>query len=50
MDGTVAFPANSVAIVLGAALIGRLVWGEHLSRANLAGLGLAAAALVLLAG
>jgi drug/metabolite transporter (DMT)-like permease len=50
LDGTVAFPANSVAIVFGAALIGRVVWKEHLSRANLAGLGLAAAALVLLAG
>ena len=50
LDGTVAFPANSVAIVLGAALIGRLAWGERLSRANVAGLGLAAAALVLLAG
>ncbi len=50
LDGTVAFPANSVAIVFGAALIGRVVWREHLSRANLVGLGLAAAALVLLAG
>ncbi|WP_420455014.1 EamA family transporter [Rubrivirga sp.] len=50
LDGTVAFPANSVAIVVGAALIGRAVWGEALSRANLAGLGLAVAALVLLAG
>ncbi|PAP78227.1 EamA family transporter [Rubrivirga marina] len=50
LDGTVAFPANSVAIVFGAALIGRVVWQERLSRANLAGLGLAAAALVLLAG
>ncbi|MGB3542256.1 EamA family transporter [Rubrivirga sp.] len=50
IEGTVAFPANSVAIVLGAALLGRVVWKEPLSRANLAGLGLAAAALVLLAG
>lgn len=50
VDGTVAFPANSVGIVLGAALIGRLVWGEQLSRANMVGLGLAAVALVLLAG
>ncbi|MEM0961431.1 MAG: EamA family transporter [Bacteroidota bacterium] len=50
IDGTVAFPANSVAIVLGAALIGRLVWRERLSRANVAGLGLASVALVLLAG
>jgi drug/metabolite transporter (DMT)-like permease len=50
LDGTVAFPANSVSIVFGAALIGRVVWKEHLSRANLVGLALAAAALVLLAG
>ena len=50
LDGTVAFPANSVAIVFGAALLGGAVWKERLSRANLAGLGLAAAALVLLAG
>ncbi len=50
LDGTVAFPANSVAIVFGAAVIGWLVWRERLSRANLAGLGLAAVALVLLAG
>ncbi len=50
LDGTVAFPVNNVAIVLGAALVGRVAWGERLSRANLAGLGLAAAALVLLAG
>ena len=50
LEGTVAFPANSVAIVLGAALIGRVVWGERLSPANVAGLGLAATALVLLAG
>jgi len=50
LDGTVAFPANSVAIVFGAALIGWLVWRERLSRANLVGLGLAAVALVLLAG
>ncbi len=50
LDGTVAFPANSVAIVFGAALIGRFAWGERLSRANVAGLGLAAVALVLLAG
>ena len=50
IEGTVAFPANSVAIVLGAALLGRLVWKEPLSRSNLAGLGLAAVALVLLAG
>ena len=43
------FPANSVSIVVGAALIGRLVWSERLSRANVAGLVVAAVALVLLA-
>lgn len=43
------FPANSVSIVVGAALIGRFVWGERLSRANVAGLVVAAVALVLLA-
>lgn len=42
------FPANSVAIVLGAALIGVYGWGERLSRLNRVGLILAAAALVLL--
>lgn len=50
VPGPVAFPANSVAIVFGAALIGRAVWQERLSRANVAGLALAGAALVLLAG
>lgn len=50
LPGPVAFPANSVAIVFGAALIGRFVWHERLSRANVAGLALAGVALVLLAG
>ena len=50
IPGPVAFPANSVAIVFGAALIGRFVWRERLSRANVAGLALAGGALVLLAG
>ncbi|MEM6325820.1 MAG: EamA family transporter [Bacteroidota bacterium] len=48
LSGPVVFPANSVSIVLGAALIGTLVWKERLSRANLAGLALAAVALVCL--
>lgn len=43
------FPANSVSIVVGAALIGRFAFGERLTRANVAGLALAAVALVLLA-
>ena len=50
LPGPVAFPANSVAIVFGAALIGRVVWGERLSRANVGGLALAGVALALLAG
>ena len=50
LPGPVAFPANSVAIVFGAALIGRFLWHERLSRANVAGLALAGLALVLLAG
>lgn len=50
VPGPVAFPANSVGIVFGAALLGRAVWRERLSRANLAGLALAGLALVLLAG
>jgi drug/metabolite transporter (DMT)-like permease len=47
-DAAFVFPANSVAIVIGAALVGTLVWGERLSRANVAGLAVAAVALVLL--
>ena len=50
LSGPVVFPANSVSIVLGAALVGRFVWGERLTRANLAGLGVAAVALVCLVG
>lgn len=43
------FPANSVAIVFGAALVGQVGWQERLSPANWAGLAVAAVALVLLA-
>ena len=50
VPGPIAFPANSVAIVFGAALIGRVVWSERLSRANVAGLVAAGVALLLLAG
>ncbi|MDT0630779.1 hypothetical protein RQM47_07340 [Rubrivirga sp. S365] len=50
LPGPVAFPANSVAIVFGAALIGRFLWHERLSAANVAGIALAGVALVLLAG
>ncbi|NNF56879.1 MAG: EamA family transporter [Rhodothermaceae bacterium] len=48
LPGPFVFPANSIAIVMGAAVLGIVVWGERLSKANWAGLGLAAAALVLL--
>ncbi len=48
LKGPFVFPANNVAIMIGAALLGVLVWGEHLSRLNWLGLGLAAFALVLL--
>lgn len=51
-DGRAAFvfPANSVSIVVGAALIGWFAFGERLSRANVVGLLVAAVALVLLTG
>lgn len=42
------FPANNISLVIGAALLGVLVWGEHLSRLNWIGLGLAAVSLGLL--
>jgi drug/metabolite transporter (DMT)-like permease len=48
LSGPFVFPANSVAIVLGAAVLGVAVWGERPSRTNVAGLALAAVALVLL--
>lgn len=48
LSGPFVFPANNIALVLGAALLGVYVWGERLSRINVAGLALAALALVLL--
>ena len=48
LSGPVVFPANSVAIVLGAALLGWAIWKERLSPANLAGLALAIVALACL--
>ena len=50
LSGPVVFPANSISIVIGAALIGRFVWGERFSRANVVGLAVASAALVCLVG
>ena len=48
LSGPFVFPANSISIVLGAALLGVYVWGERLSALNKAGLGSAALALFLL--
>ena len=48
LSGPFVFPANNIALVIGAALLGVYVWGEHLSRRNKAGLALAAVALLLL--
>ena len=48
LSGPFVFPANNIALVIGSAIIGVTVWGEHLTRVNWLGLGLAATALVLL--
>lgn len=48
LPGPFVFPANNIAIVVGAAVLGVVVWGERLSGANKLGLGLAAGALLLL--
>lgn len=48
LPGPFVFPVNNIAIVGGAAALGVVVWGERLSRANLAGLAMAALALALL--
>ncbi len=48
LDGTVVFPVNSVSLVLGGALIGRLVWSEKLTPLNIAGLIVAAVAVALI--
>ena len=44
----VVFPLNNVSIVLGGALLGRIVWAEPLSRRTWIGLGLAAGAVALI--
>lgn len=49
LPGPFVFPANNIAIMMLAALIGVTLWDEQLSRANQVGLGLASIALVLLA-
>lgn len=48
LPGTFVFPVNNIAIVILAALVGVLVWKEHLTRYNQWGLALAVVALVLL--
>lgn len=48
LPGPFVFPANNISIMVLAALLGVYVWGEHLTRANRVGLGLALVALVLL--
>lgn len=48
LPGPFVFPANNIAIMVLAALLGVYVWGEHLTRANRIGLGLALIALLLL--
>lgn len=48
LSGPFVFPANNIALVLGGALLGVLVWSEPLSRINTLGLALAAVALLLL--
>ena len=48
LPGTVVFPINNIAIVVLAAILGVVFWGERLSKTNLAGLALALVGLVLL--
>lgn len=48
LPGTVVFPINNIAIVVVAAILGVMFWGERLSKINLAGLALALVGLVLL--
>ncbi|MEM9665180.1 MAG: hypothetical protein AAF970_09610 [Bacteroidota bacterium] len=48
LPGPLVFPANHIALILGSALLGVTIWRERPSRLNWAGLGLAAAALLLL--
>lgn len=48
LPGTFVFPANSIAIVMGATLLGIVVWQERLTLANWVGIGAAAVALGLL--
>ncbi len=48
LPGTLAYPVNHVAVLLGGTLLGVVIWRESLSRLNRWGLALAATSLVLL--
>lgn len=48
LPGPFVFPANNIAIMVLAAVLGVYIWDEHLSRANRIGIGFAIVALVLL--
>jgi uncharacterized membrane protein len=48
LPGPFVFPVNSISVLLGATLLGILVWRERPTPANVAGLVLAAVALLLL--
>ncbi len=50
LRGPVVFPLNNIAIVLGSALLGVLVWRERVTRRGAIGLVLAAVALALIGG
>lgn len=50
LPGTVVFPTNALSIVVGGALIGMMLFHERLTAVNLAGVAVAAAAVVLLNG
>lgn len=48
LPGTLVFPVNHVAVLVGGTLLGVLIWKEVLSRSNWLGIGLACLALALL--
>jgi drug/metabolite transporter (DMT)-like permease len=48
LPGPFVFPANNIAIMVLAAVLGVYLWDEYLSRANRFGIGLAVVALILL--
>lgn len=48
LPGTFVLPVNGIVGTIGAALLGVMVWREHLSGLNWVGIGMAATALVLL--